>query len=100
MLTSSSATKSPNFLLMLRTSIPTSGFLRTNDGEHEHREDRDEREQDRHSVSARRKPDVGIEVRNISKKWNMPQHNWREAANQFAIVFGDRFTASVIEART
>lgn len=41
-----------------------------------------------------------LALRNISKKWNMPQHNWREAANQFAIVFGDRFTASVIEART
>jgi len=35
-----------------------------------------------------------LALRNISKKWNMPQHNWREAANQFAIVFGDRFTAS------
>lgn len=37
-----------------------------------------------------------LALRNISKKWNMPQHNWREAANQFAIVFGDRFTASAI----
>jgi putative transposase len=37
-----------------------------------------------------------LALRNISKKWNMPQHNWREAANQFAIVFGDRFTASVL----
>lgn len=37
-----------------------------------------------------------LALRNISKKWNMPQHNWKEAANQFAIVFGDRFTASAI----
>ena len=37
-----------------------------------------------------------LALRNISKKWNMPQHNWKEAANQFAIVFGERFTASAI----
>jgi putative transposase len=37
-----------------------------------------------------------LALRNISKKWNMPQHNWKEAANQFAIVFGDRFTASAL----
>ena len=33
-----------------------------------------------------------LALRNIAKKWNMPQRTWKEAANQFAIVFGDRFT--------
>ena len=36
-----------------------------------------------------------LALRNISKKWNMPQHNWWEAANQFAIVFGDRFASNL-----
>jgi transposase-like protein len=35
-------------------------------------------------------------LRNVGKKWNMPQHNWKEAANQFAIVFGERFTAAAL----
>lgn len=33
-----------------------------------------------------------LALRNIAKTWNMPQRTWKEAANQFAIVFGDRFT--------
>jgi len=37
-----------------------------------------------------------LALRNLAKDWNMPRHAWREAANQFAIVFGDRFTASMI----
>jgi len=37
-----------------------------------------------------------LALRNISKNWNMPPRTWREAANQFAIVFGERFTASMI----
>lgn len=37
-----------------------------------------------------------LALRNLAKDWNMPQHTWKEAANQFAIVFGDRFTASII----
>lgn len=35
-----------------------------------------------------------LSLRNLSKKWTMPQRPWREAANQFAIIFGERFTAS------
>ena len=35
-----------------------------------------------------------LALRNISKKWNMAPHPWKEAANQFAIIFGERFTAS------
>jgi putative transposase len=35
-----------------------------------------------------------LALRNLAKKWTMPQRPWREAANQFAIIFGERFTAS------
>jgi putative transposase len=35
-----------------------------------------------------------LALRNLSKKWTMPQRPWKEAANQFAIIFGERFTAS------
>jgi len=37
-----------------------------------------------------------LALRNLAKDWTMPQHAWREAANQFAIVFGERFSASTI----
>ena len=37
-----------------------------------------------------------LALRNLSKDWNMPQRTWKEAANQFAIVFGERFTAAMI----
>ena len=36
-----------------------------------------------------------LALRNISKKWDMPPRTWKEAANQFAIMFGQRFTARV-----
>lgn len=31
-----------------------------------------------------------LAIRNISKRWTMPIRNWREALNQFVILFGDR----------
>lgn len=31
-----------------------------------------------------------LALRNISKKWNMPIHNWKAAVNQFTIMFEDR----------
>jgi len=34
-------------------------------------------------------------LRNIVKDWKMPPRTWKEAANQFAIIFGERFTASL-----
>jgi putative transposase len=34
-----------------------------------------------------------LALRNIAKKWTMPQRTWKEAANQFAILYGERFTA-------
>mgnify|MGYP001274276491 CR=1 FL=1 len=36
-----------------------------------------------------------LALRNISKKWNMPPRILNEAANQFAIMFGQRFTQQV-----
>jgi len=34
---------------------------------------------------------IYLALRNISKKWTMPIHNWKLALNQFAIIFADRF---------
>jgi transposase-like protein len=33
-----------------------------------------------------------LALRNIARDWKMPQRTWRQAANQFAIMFGERFT--------
>jgi transposase-like protein len=33
-----------------------------------------------------------LALRNITADWKRPVYEWREAMNQFAIVFGDRFT--------
>jgi transposase-like protein len=33
--------------------------------------------------------------RNIEKDWKMPPITWRQAVNQFAILFGERFTAAI-----
>jgi transposase-like protein len=33
-----------------------------------------------------------LALRNIEKDWKMPQRNWKQAADQFAIMFDDRFT--------
>ena len=38
-----------------------------------------------------------LSIKGVSKKWNMPVHNWKQALNQFAIRFGDRFPATLIE---
>ncbi len=40
-----------------------------------------------------------LALRNIVKDWSMPQRTWNEAANQLTIVFGERFTASLIKLR-
>jgi transposase-like protein len=37
-----------------------------------------------------------LALRNIVKDWRMPPRTWKEAANQFAIIFGERFTAALI----
>ncbi len=36
-----------------------------------------------------------LALRNIEKDWKMPPRTWKMAANQFAIIFGERFTNSV-----
>jgi putative transposase len=33
-----------------------------------------------------------LALRNIEKNWKMPPATWKQAANQFAILFGERFT--------
>lgn len=33
-----------------------------------------------------------LAVRNVSRRWTMPIHNWKMALNQFAVKFGERFT--------
>ncbi len=34
-----------------------------------------------------------LALKNISKKWTMPIHNWKSALNQFTIIFEDRMPA-------
>ena len=37
---------------------------------------------------------VYLALRNLAKKWTRPLYNWKDALNQFAIIFGDRFPKS------
>jgi len=39
---------------------------------------------------------VYLVLGNIEKVWTMPQRTWKQAANQFAIMFGERFTNAII----
>jgi len=32
-----------------------------------------------------------LAIKRVSKKWNMPIRNWKQALNHFAIIFSDRF---------
>lgn len=36
---------------------------------------------------------IWLALRNIARNWKMPAITWRAAKNQFAILFGERFTA-------
>jgi len=36
-----------------------------------------------------------LALRNIEKNWKMPPITWKQAANQFAILFGERFTNAI-----
>jgi len=36
-----------------------------------------------------------LALRNIKKDWKLPQRTWTQAANQFAIMFGERFTNAI-----
>jgi putative transposase len=33
-----------------------------------------------------------LAIRGVSKKWNMPIRNWKQALNHISILFGDRFS--------
>jgi putative transposase len=33
-----------------------------------------------------------LAIRGVSKKWNMPLRNWKQALNHFSILFGERFS--------
>lgn len=37
---------------------------------------------------------VYLALHNLAKNWNRPIFNWKDALNQFAIIFGDRVTGS------
>jgi hypothetical protein len=36
-----------------------------------------------------------LALRHTEKDWKMPQRTWKVAANQFAILFGERFTNAI-----
>jgi len=36
-----------------------------------------------------------LALRNIEKDWKMPQRTWKMAANQFSILFGERFANAI-----
>ena len=36
-----------------------------------------------------------LALRNIETDWKMPQRTWTQAANQFAIMFGERFKNAI-----
>jgi transposase-like protein len=38
---------------------------------------------------------IWLALRNITADWSRAAHNWKEAMNQFAILYADRFTKTV-----
>ncbi len=38
---------------------------------------------------------IWLVLRNITSEWSRPTHGWKSAMNQFAILYGDRFTRGV-----
>jgi putative transposase len=38
---------------------------------------------------------IWLALRNITSEWSRPTHTWKSAMNQFAILYGDRFTRAV-----
>ena len=40
---------------------------------------------------------VYLSLRNLEKHWNRPLYNWKDALNQFAIIFGERVTKSLTQ---
>jgi putative transposase len=39
---------------------------------------------------------IWLALRNIMADWRRPMHHWREAMNQFAILYEDRFTRVLV----
>jgi hypothetical protein len=53
-----------------------------------------------HSLATTPQPNLLVlTVRNIQESLKMPWHNRKQAANHFAIMFGERFTNAVTELR-
>jgi transposase-like protein len=38
---------------------------------------------------------IWLALRNITADWSRAEHQWKEAMNQFAILYADRFTKTV-----
>ena len=38
---------------------------------------------------------IWLALRNITADWSRPAHNWKEAMNQLAILYAERFTKTV-----
>ena len=38
---------------------------------------------------------IWLALRNITAEWSRPTHGWKSAMNQFAILYGNRFTKGV-----
>jgi putative transposase len=39
---------------------------------------------------------IWLALRSITAKWSQPDHNWRPAMTQFARLYDERFTRSVV----
>ena len=37
-----------------------------------------------------------LAIKGVSKKWTMPVRDWKQALNQFSIIFGDRFPEKMV----
>lgn len=37
-----------------------------------------------------------LSIRNVSRKWNMPIHDWKQALNRFSIMFPERFPETLM----
>jgi putative transposase len=37
-----------------------------------------------------------LAIRNVSRKWNMPIHDWKQALNRFSIMFPERFPETLM----
>jgi len=40
-------------------------------------------------------PAMYLALRNVANKWTVPPRPWKQALNQFAVLFQDRFPSSI-----